>query len=131
MISTLTKPDLSTHVQIRQHELISDVSSELGGHDTGPNPHELLETSLATCTGITVQMYANRKKWSLTSVQVSVKIISETRDQTVISRDVSFLGDLTSEERELLLQIANKCPIHRLLSGPVLIQTVMSPGEVV
>lgn len=71
-------------------------------------------------------MYANRKQWPLESTDVKVHIISENKEGTVISRDVSFKGDLTQEQRDQLLVIANKCPIHKLLSGPVQIHTQLA-----
>lgn len=125
MITGKRTKHLAAQIQVRQHQFNSGVSSELGGEDEGANPHELLEAALAACTIITVQMYANRKQWPLESTDVTIKIISENKEGTIISRDVSFKGDLTSEQRDQLLVIANKCPIHKLLSGPIQIQTQM------
>jgi putative redox protein len=126
MITGNRKNKLAAEIQIRNHTLVSDVSAELGGNDEGPDPHELLQAALAGCTIITVQMYANRKQWPLESTDVKIKILSEDKEGTVISRDVSFKGNLSQEQRDQLLVIANKCPIHRLLTGPVQIQTQMS-----
>lgn len=126
MITGNRKNILAAEIQVRNHTLISGVSAELGGKDEGPDPHELLQAALAGCTIITVQMYANRKQWPLESIDVKIKILSENKEGTVISRDVSFKGDLTQEQRDQLLVIANKCPIHRLLTGNVQIQTQMA-----
>ena len=124
MITGTRKENLAALIKINDHELVSGVSEKLGGNNEGPTPHELLESALAACTIITVQMYANRKQWNLKSTNVAVKIISEDKTGTVIQRDVSFEGDLTSEQKQSLLDIANKCPVHKLLSGPIEIKTL-------
>lgn len=115
--------NLAAQIQVRNHNLISGVSAALGGQDEGADPHELLESAIAACTIITVQMYANRKQWLLESTDVKIKILSEGKEGTVISRDISFKGNLTQEQRDQLFVIANKCPIHKLLTGSVQIQS--------
>ena len=102
--------------------IISGVPVSLGGRDEGPNPHELLEASLAACSIITVQMYADRKGIPLESTDVQVKIVSEGAE-TIISREVSFRGNLSQEQKDLLSKIVEKCPIHKLLESKVSIQT--------
>ncbi len=123
MITGNRKNTLAAEIQIRNHNMVSGVSASLGGKDEGPDPHELLQAALAGCTIITVQMYANRKQWPLESTDVKIQILSEGKEGTVISRDISFKGNLTQEQRDQLLVIADKCPIHRLLVGSVQIQT--------
>ncbi len=103
--------------------VVSGVLEDSGGQDEGPDPHELLESALAGCTIITVQMYALRKGWPLESTNVKIKIESETKEATTISREVSFVGSLSDEQKERLLEISNKCPIHNLLESKVTIQT--------
>ena len=125
MITGQKTNTLAAQFQIRNHTLVSGVSAELGGKDEGPDPHELLQAALAGCTIITVQMYANRKQWPLESTDVKINIVSENKEGTVISRDITFKGNLTQEQKDQLLNIANKCPIHRLLTGTVQIQTQM------
>jgi putative redox protein len=114
--------NLAAEVVAREHKIVSGVQAKLGGNDEGADPHELLEAALAACTIITVQMYANRKAWDLKSCTASVRVISEGK-QTLISREVSFKGELTSDQREKLLEIADKCPIHNLLQSEVKIET--------
>lgn len=123
MITGNRTGNLAAHFQIRDHSLISGVSAALGGLDEGADPHELLQAALAACTIITVQMYANRKQWPLESTDVKINIVSENKEGTMISRDLSFKGDLTQEQRDQLFLIANKCPIHKLLTGSVQIQS--------
>lgn len=124
MVQGTRKDGLVAEVFLRTHRLILDVTEHLGGQDQGPNPHEVLEAALSACTIITAQMYANRKKINLTSTHVVVEIVTEGAE-TVISRQVSFRGELTDEQRERLTEIVNKCPIHKLLQSQVTIQTTV------
>lgn len=123
MIAAALKENLQTQINIREHQLVSDVLPSLGGQDRGPDPHELLEAALAACTVITVQMYAHRKQWKLISTDVKIKILSETKEKTVIEREISFRGELDEEQKQRLREIADKCPIHRLLTHPIEITT--------
>lgn len=110
----------------RTHELVSDVPEKLGGRDEGADPHEFLEAALVGCTVITVQMYAKRKGWNLVSTIVTVKIEKEG-PETVIGRDVQFVGELDETQRAKLLEIADKCPIHRLLASKISVITRVTP----
>lgn len=103
-------------------EILSGVAGSLGGDDQGPNPHELLEGALAACTIITVNMYAQRKGMPLVSTSVKVHTESEGA-QSKLSRVIHFTGNLTPADKERLMEIANKCPIHKLLSSQVTIET--------
>lgn len=105
--------------------IISGVPEKLGGRDEGPNPHEILEAALVACTIITVQMYADRKGIPLESTDVIAKIVSEGTE-TLITREVSFRGNLTPEQKARLAEIADKCPIHKLLESKVTIQNIIS-----
>ena len=124
MIIARRTEGLTAELKVRNHILTSGVVESLGGLDEGMNPHELLESALAACTIITVQMYANRKGIKLISTDVNIKILSEGAE-TRIGREVSFTGDLTSEERTKLAEIANKCPIHKLLESHIQIETTI------
>lgn len=125
MITAQLTEGLTATLQIGKHTLVSGVKESLGGKDEGPDPHELLEAALVACTIITVQMYAARKQWPVEQIDVTVKITSETKEGTHIKRQVSFIGDLSDEQRQRLREIADRCPIHRLLSGPISIETEM------
>lgn len=109
-------------VQVQEFAVQSDVSEKLGGTNTAPNPHDYLETALAACTAITVQMYANRKGIPLVSSDVKIKITAEGSENR-ISREIRFEGELTDEQRASLLVIADKCPIHKFLSKGAVIET--------
>lgn len=124
MVQASRTSNLAAAIRTDNFEIISGVKPNLGGNDEGPNPHELLEGALAACTIITVQMYANHKKIKLESTNVIVKTISESKEHSVLERSISFVGELTIEEKAKLLEIADKCPIHKLLSSKIEIQTI-------
>lgn len=126
MIIGSRKNDLIAEMKVRNHTFISGLVEKLGGHDEAPNPHELLEASLAACTILTAQMYASRRSYKLESTDVIVKIVSEG-SETQISREVSFKGDLSPEEKAKLFEIVEKCPIHNLLQSHVSISTTTTP----
>jgi putative redox protein len=105
-------------IEIREHRLIADEPEEKGGTDAGPKPTELLAASLATCTAVTMEMYAGRKEWDLGQVEVAVDFTEATTDSPA-SFDVKIEvpAELDDEQRERLLVIAGKCPVHRALHG--------------
>lgn len=107
---------------VRTHSILADTSVANGGQDEGMNPHEILETALAACTAITLKMYAKRKNIALEDVQVEVHTVSEGKD-SVLSRKVHLVGTMSAEDRTRLMEIADKCPIHKLLTSNVSIQT--------
>lgn len=118
------EPKFRTVIRTAHHEIISDEPLENGGHDTGFAPGELLAASLAACTSITLRMYAGRKNWPLLSVEVEVRVErDEATKETHFQRYVKLSGPLDSEQQERLLQIAEKCPVHQILSHPIHIQT--------
>ena len=115
-------------VHIGPHTLVADEPVEAGGSDAGPAPHEWILAGLGACTSMTVKMYADRKGWPLRSVEVAVKGDHVDGD-FVLSREIRFVGDgLTDEHRARLLEIANKCPVHKSLTGPIRIETTVSDG---
>lgn len=114
--------DFLVQSQIRNHSIQSDTSVDSGGHDEAMNPHEILESALAACTSITVKMYAKRKGMKLDDVEVTVHTESEGKE-SVISRKIKLIGTLTEDETARLLEIANKCPIHKLLMSQITIPT--------
>jgi putative redox protein len=124
--STVTGHIGSTNFQVLlddgKHTWLSDEPESLGGGDRGPDPVSLLKSSLAACTSITLKMYAQRKGWPLDDVRVSIAFESADGVST-FDRHIVLEGNLTDEQRERLLQIANACPVHKILSGTIAIRT--------
>jgi putative redox protein len=122
------------NITIGPHVLQADEPSESGGNDAGPNPYELLLAALGACACMTVRMYAERKQWPLEGVQVSLshaKVHAEDCAECETNRgmvdrielEISFTGDLSEDQRSRLLEIANKCPVHRTLVSQARIDT--------
>lgn len=118
----LTK--LAFEVKSRKFTVNSDVVEKSGGDDSAPDPHQYLEIALASCTAITVMMYAKRKGIPLEDINVSIHITAEG-EVNAISRGVQLIGNLTQEQKESLLAIAEKCPIHRFISRGAQIKTAL------
>jgi putative redox protein len=110
-------------VQVREHQLTVDEPMDLGGNDTGPDPQELLAVSLASCTAITMEMYAARKGWDIGRVEVDVEYTPAERGcPTKFELVMRLADDVPEEQVERLRVIAAKCPVHRVLDGEVMFQ---------
>lgn len=129
-----------TEIMANGHSLIADEPIPAGGADTGPTPYDLLVAGLGACTAITLRMYADRKRWPLEAVTVRLRHqkihagdCSECEagegkiDQ--IDREIIPAGPLNSEQRERLLSMADRCPVHRTLRGPIKIETRLGEEE--
>lgn len=126
-------PLISAEAQIKQthyqtiitsagHTILADEPESLMGTDTGMNPYSLLLGSLGSCTAITLRMYINRKQWLVENVTVKLDLY-KTDTGTLINRQITFEGDITAEQHQRLLTIANACPIHKILTGNIEITT--------
>jgi len=114
---------LKHHVELGRHRLTADEAQERGGTDAGPNPQELLAASLASCTAITMEMYAHRKGWDVGDIEVNVDYEPAQRGSpTKFDMAVKLPKELPEEQREKLMQIAAKCPVHRTLEGEVMFE---------
>ena len=110
-------------VQVRGHQVIVDELEALGGDDAGPDPLELLAVSLASCTAITMEMYASRKGWDIGHVEVGVEYRPAERGcPTKFQLIMRLPDDLPEDQVERLRVIAAKCPVHRALDGEVMFQ---------
>jgi putative redox protein len=119
----LTRPDAPrVDISAGPHRLVGDEPRENGGEDSGPAPFEYLSIALGCCTTITLQMYAKRKQWPLEGVTVNVQHRKED-GADFMERTVSLSGPLDQEQRARLLDIANKCPVHKALTAGVKVNT--------
>jgi putative redox protein len=108
-------------VKVRQHQLRIDEGVEAGGDDSAPSPQELLAASLASCTAVTIEMYAARKGWELGDVEVECEFTPADRGcPTKFELTLRLPSDLTDEQVQRLKVIATKCPVHRTLDGEVM-----------
>ena len=110
-----------THqVDIRQHQLIADEPTEHGGDDEGPSPQELLAASLASCTAVTMEMYAKRKGWELGPIEVECEYATAERGSpTSFSLVLRLPNGCSDDQVQRLGLIAGRCPVHRTLEGEV------------
>ena len=125
-ITELDRSHYRTKVYAGGHFIYSDEPADLGGTDEGMTPAALLLASLGSCTAITIRMYADRKEMALEAIKIHLSIDNkeeELNKDTNISRQIEFIGDLTAAERDRLLEIADKCPIHKILSNPISIKS--------
>ena len=99
------------------HTLRVDEPASAGGGDSGPSPTRLLAASLASCTAVTIEMYADRKGWDLDEVEVEVEMESEGHLPKSFEVTLRLPVGLEEEQRQRLLRIAGKCPVHRVLSS--------------
>jgi putative redox protein len=111
------------------HTVIADEPPDKGGADTGPEPTQLLAMSLASCTAITVEMYADRKEWDVDNLTVDVDYQIEPKGTSRFDVVIRIAGDVTDEQLTRLKEIACKCPVHRVLMGRVEINDEVQRAE--
>jgi len=129
-VRTETGDGYRTKIQAGRHAFVADEPTDIGGTDTGPTPYDLLLAALGSCTGMTLRMYADRKEWPLRETTVRLEHAKvhakdcedcEKEDGKIdrITREIEVSGDLDDAQRERLLEIANKCPVHRTLHNEI------------
>jgi putative redox protein len=121
IVSARRRKGYAHSLTVRDHTLIADEPEDVGGADTGPRPTELLALSLASCTAITVEMYADRKDWDVGALEVVVDYELESPGRARYDLVVRVPTQLSEEQQEHLREIAGKCPVHRILTGEVTI----------
>lgn len=115
-----------TKLSMRGHLLIADELVESGGKDSGPTPNELILSGLAACTVSTIRMYADKKGWEVDRIDLEMSILIEKKEAGQVSHIESLIeitGNITHEQRQRMLEIAHKCPAHKLLTNPIVIHT--------
>lgn len=133
VLSVTGRTAYRTDMLTRDHNWLVDEPESLGGTDLGPTPFDLLKGALGSCTTVTLRMYADRKGWPLEEVRVEVthdrvrdaasgEIVDEFR------RVLEMDGDLTAEQRAKLVEIADRCPIHKLLERAGRVVTEVAEG---
>lgn len=124
--ATIANQNYKTEITTETNILIADEPKEVGGQGLGFAPKELLASSLGACTAITLKMYAERKGWDLEEAKVDVEFRWDKENlKSVMERKVELIGDLDEEQKARLLVIANSCPIHKILSNPIEISTIL------
>ena len=122
--ANISKVPYKTTIQAGTNTVFSDEPETEGGQNTGFTPKELLAASLGACTSITLKMYADRKNWNLETVKVDVNLdVNSETGISAFSRQISVTGNLSEEEKARLLHVANACPVHKILSGTIQIET--------
>ena len=138
VVVTSGRSTFEQEISIGPHHLKADEPAVSAGEDAGPDPYELLLAALGACTAMTLRMYAARKEWPLTTVQVRLtheKIYAgdcgECKSKEgmldLIKREILLIGELSHDQRQRLVEIANGCPVHKTLTSGVRIETGLHP----
>jgi putative redox protein len=102
--------------------IIADESLDKGGKNTGFSPKELLAAALSACTSATLRMYVERKGWKIAEIKVETEL-TEDDNKTTFNRKIEFSEKIDEEKRKRLIQVANACPVHKILSNPIEFKT--------
>lgn len=132
----LIEDNFTTSIQTKNHSMIADEPSSIGGEDFGPSPYEYLNAGLAACTVMTLKMYAERKQWDLQEVFVYISHSKKHSDALKldvekpgyldhISKKLKFVGNLDEKQKERLKAIASKCPVHKTIASEVIFDTII------
>jgi putative redox protein len=122
-VATLGNDLYKTELKARSHVILADEPHEVGGADLGPRPGDFIRMGLASCTAITLRMYANHKNWQVNHIRVQVSNGAMENGKTTYHTEIEVDGSLTDEQRNRLLQIAKLCPVHKALTHPIEIAT--------
>lgn len=115
-----------TVISTGNHQITSDEDQEVEGGDLGPNPGQLLASALAACSSITMRMYADRKGWPLEEAIVEIDFERNIQDNsTVFTKKIILKGDLDESQKKRLQDIADKCPVHRVLTSNISIKSAL------
>jgi len=137
VVARLDNTGYTTEIKAGRHALLADEPEDVGGNDFGPSPYELLSASLASCKAMTMHMYARRKKWDLQEAQVHIShsrryaedcTDCENADKRIEHFDctIELEGNLTEEQRQRILEISKRCPVHKTLQSTVKIESKLT-----
>lgn len=118
------KHGLTCEVETGGYRMIADEPKDIGGNELGPTPYDLLKSALGVCTAMTLRLYAERKQWDLQHVCVTVTHEKDEKKVDHFSRHIILRGELDKEQEDKLIEIANKCPVHRTLENNAHIHTL-------
>lgn len=124
-VATIGNDVYRTELKVRKHQVIADEPEDVGGKDLGPRPGDFYRMSLASCTAITLRMYANRKNFEVKQIQVTVST-EEGVGKTILHTNIEISGRLDDAQRQRMLQIAKLCPVHKVLTNPIEIETSLT-----
>ncbi|HEY1415386.1 MAG TPA: OsmC family protein [Caulobacteraceae bacterium] len=116
---------LKVHIEVGGKSFLGDEPVSAGGTGMGPSPHDLLSAGLAECTALTLRLYADRKAWPLGGVEVEVRheVQPEASPRDLFHRSVKLIGPLDDDQKARLLDIADRCPVHRTLTTGSRVET--------
>ncbi|MGH8397955.1 MAG: OsmC family protein, partial [Gammaproteobacteria bacterium] len=134
VVVRINRDHYQTDVYTGAHQLVADEPRDVGGTDAGPSPYDFLTSALGTCTAITLRMYADRKQWPVETINVRLKhnkihardcADCETKEGKLdkFEREIELIGALSAEQKQRLLEIADRCPVHQTLHSEVVIET--------
>lgn len=123
--AVIGKEHYRTQLQARTHAIIGDEPVEVGGTDLGPRPGDFIRMALASCTAITLRMYADRKNFNVNKISVTVSNGPMTEKSTYMAA-IHIDGQLSDEQKQRLIQIARLCPVHKILTHPIEIITELT-----
>lgn len=123
-IARIGKQKYKTEIQSKNHIIMADEPIDVGGQDLGFTPTELLESSLAACTAMTIRMYADRKGWDLEKVEIKVGFKRNiSTNQIIFKKEIQLFGNLDHDQRDKLLEMGSKCPIQKMITGDVSVES--------
>lgn len=125
VVSKTGRKQYQTEISNGNLSIFADENTANGGLGEGFAPQELLAASLASCTSITLRMYANRKQMDVDDIRVTVSLRKDHDNHIWFERQISVVGSISQEQSDRLLEVADKCPVHKILSQASVIQTLM------
>ena len=120
--ASISKIDYQVNINAQNHDIIADEPFEKGGGNTGFTPYDLLLAALGACTSVTLKMYVRRKEWPIENISVNLSLEAEN-GSTTITRNLIFEEGVPEEQQKKLIEIADACPVHKILIGTINIIT--------